>query len=189
MYFIGIVDSPWSETPGFDGYTYHLPGTFLKALPKRTRNRLIRTLRGRSIDSYLPGHSKLPLLVSYSDLIANALGPIQFGPQHYPSILPNWDSTPRHGMNGLVLLDGTPELFRAHLREAVDIVQSREPDHRLIFIKSWNEWAEGNYLEPDSRFGSDYLEVIREELSSLGDVETSIRFDNTNQPITVDLVV
>ena len=33
-----------------------------------------------------------------------------------------------------------------------------------MFIKSWNEWAEGIHLEPDLRFGTGYLAVIRDEL-------------------------
>jgi len=169
IYFVGIVERLWIHTPGFDGYTYHLPGTFVKALPKRQLNKLVRQLRGRSIARYLPGSSKSPLVVPYSSVMGNALRPIEFGEAHYPSVLPNWDSTPRHGLNALVLTDSTPESFRTHLREAIDIVQSRESDHRLIFVKSWNEWAEGNYLEPDSRFGNEYLEIVRDEVSHAGE--------------------
>jgi len=29
-------------------------------------------------------------------------------------------------------------------------------------VKSWNEWAEGNHLEPDHRHGHGYLEVLRD---------------------------
>jgi hypothetical protein len=73
IYFVGIVDRPWSETPGFDGYTYHLPGTFLKTLPKRKLDRLVKTLRGRSLDKYLSNHSRSPLMADYSSLILGAL--------------------------------------------------------------------------------------------------------------------
>lgn len=47
------------------------------------------------------------------------------------------------------------------LEEAIAQVAVRPPEQRLIFIKSWNEWAEGNYLEPDQRFGKAYLDVIQ----------------------------
>ena len=83
----------------------------------------------------------------------------------YPCVIPNWDNTARSGLRGTVLHDSTPDLFRMHLRDALALVQSRTVDQRLVFIKSWNEWAEGNYLEPDKRFGSDYLKVVREEIS------------------------
>jgi hypothetical protein len=85
-------------------------------------------------------------------------------PDRHPCIIPNWDNTPRSGTQGIVLHDSTPELFRIHLRETLDLVQARPLDQRLVFVKSWNEWAEGNYLEPDRRFGSDYLKVFREQV-------------------------
>jgi hypothetical protein len=87
-------------------------------------------------------------------------------PGVYPCVTPNWDNTPRSGVRGYVLHDSTPDLFRIHLRHALKLVQSRPVDERLVFIKSWNEWAEGNYLEPDKKFGLEYLKVVREEVSA-----------------------
>ena len=84
----------------------------------------------------------------------------------YPTVTPNWDNTARSGPRGVVLHNSTPALFRLHLRQALKLVRSREPDRRLVFVKSWNEWAEGNYLEPDQRFGHGYLNVIKEEITS-----------------------
>ena len=82
----------------------------------------------------------------------------------YPCVVPNWDDTPRSGVGGIVLHESTPDLFRVHLRDALGLVQSRPANQRVVFIKSWNEWAEGNYLEPDQKFGHDYLKVVREEI-------------------------
>ena len=86
------------------------------------------------------------------------------GIRNFPCVIPNWDNTPRSGRNGLVLHGSTPELFRLHLRRALDRMSHVPHEHRLVFVKSWNEWAEGNHLEPDQKFGLRYLEVVREEL-------------------------
>ncbi len=79
-----------------------------------------------------------------------------------PTIVPNWDRTPRSGKGALIFTDSTPELFKRHVEDALDIVCKKDEDHRLVFLKSWNEWAEGNYMEPDLRFGHGYLDALRE---------------------------
>ena len=85
--------------------------------------------------------------------------------ESFPCIVPNWDNTPRSGNRGYVLHGSTPQLFKDHLRRALTEVQGRAPDRRMIFVKSWNEWAEGNHLEPDLKWGMAYLKVVAEELS------------------------
>lgn len=82
---------------------------------------------------------------------------------HVP-ILPGWDNTPRTGVNGLVLQGSSPELFQRQVRLALRIGNEEPLEHRLVFLKSWNEWAEGNYMEPDLRFGRRYLEALRDEV-------------------------
>jgi hypothetical protein len=42
------------------------------------------------------------------------------------------------------------------------LVENKETEHKIIFLKSWNEWGEGNYMEPDSVFGKQYLESLRQ---------------------------
>ncbi len=86
--------------------------------------------------------------------------------EYYPMVIPNWDNTPRSGRKGVVLMNSTPELFRLHLRQALSVVREYEESRRILFIKSWNEWAEGNHLEPDHKFGHQYLEAIRDEITT-----------------------
>ena len=81
----------------------------------------------------------------------------------YPCVVPNWDNTPRAGRRGLVLVNDGPEAFRVHLRAALDAVAARPPAQRIVFLKAWNEWAEGNTLEPERVHGRAYLEVVRDE--------------------------
>jgi lipopolysaccharide biosynthesis protein len=82
----------------------------------------------------------------------------------HPCIYPNWDNTPRAGRRGLVITGASPDRFRLHARAAIQAVSDRPSEHRLVFIKSWNEWAEGNYLEPDLEFGHGFLDVLADEL-------------------------
>lgn len=83
----------------------------------------------------------------------------------YPLIIPNWDNTPRSESQGLVLKKSTPELFTKMVRNAIDKVQELYPtEERIIFLKAWNEWAEGNYMEPDLKYGHEYLKALKNAL-------------------------
>ena len=57
-----------------------------------------------------------------------------------------------------------------HLSEAVSLVEDRNPDQRVIFVKSWNEWAETNYLEPDLNWGRAYLEKTLKIIEKRGKI-------------------
>ena len=82
----------------------------------------------------------------------------------FPSIIPGWDHTARSGREGLVLTDSTPDFFEKHVKDVIEVVEDKKKDHKIIFLKSWNEWAEGNYMEPDLRWGKKYLEVLKRQL-------------------------
>ena len=71
----------------------------------------------------------------------------------YPSIFVGWDNTPRRGAQGIIVVNNTPELFGAGLLRLADSVRRSALDEKLIFVNAWNEWAEGNHLEPDRRHG------------------------------------
>jgi hypothetical protein len=82
----------------------------------------------------------------------------------YPSIVPGWDNTPRAGPKGIVLHGANPAAFGRHVRVTLAAVANRPAEERLVFVKSWNEWAEGNYLEPDRKFGHGFLDALRAEV-------------------------
>jgi hypothetical protein len=78
----------------------------------------------------------------------------------YPCIMVGWDNTPRRGREAVVLTGSSPDTFEDGLRELVASVIERPPDDRLVFVNAWNEWAEGNHLEPDRVNGLRYLEAV-----------------------------
>lgn len=107
-----------------------------------------------------------PTVHLYERVIDSLISDRIQGIENFPCVVPNWDNTPRSGRNGLVLHGSTPDLFRRHLRRALDRMRDVPYEHRIVFVKSWNEWAEGNHLEPDRKFGLQYLEVLNEELTN-----------------------
>jgi hypothetical protein len=105
-----------------------------------------------------------PEIYSFPEAMKFFIHPASSNINVYPSIVPNWDNTPRMDRKGVVLTGATPELFREHVRDVLKKIEHKPFENRIAFIKSWNEWAEGNYLEPDQKFGRRYLEVLKEEV-------------------------
>jgi lipopolysaccharide biosynthesis protein len=83
----------------------------------------------------------------------------------HPCVYPNWDNTPRAARRGSVIVDAAPARFERHVRQAVARATLNPERERLVFVKSWNEWAEGNHLEPDRRHGRGWLEALRAGLA------------------------
>ena len=82
----------------------------------------------------------------------------------HPCIIPNWDHSPRSGAKATILTGSTPELFGELIQHAMDTIKNKPAEEQLIFVKSWNEWAEGNYLEPDLEYGHAYLDTIKKKI-------------------------
>jgi hypothetical protein len=78
-----------------------------------------------------------------------------------PTVLTGWDTSPRHATKGKILRNFNPATFRRHLDEVADYIVRRGATDNLVLVKSWNEWAEGNLLEPDDLFGAALLEEYR----------------------------
>ncbi len=106
-------------------------------------------------------------IYSYKDLVSFFVPRLRPSFDAYPCVIPNWDNTPRSGVRGLVFHESSPELFRRHVQDALRFIEDREGEYRLIFLKSWNEWAEGNYMEPDVRYGHGYLQALRDALAGV----------------------
>lgn len=102
-----------------------------------------------------------PFVVPYKCMMKYFVTDAEKAADVIPTIIPNWDHSPRSGIQGLVAHRSEPEYFDEHMAQAMDAIAHKPKDTRIAFVKSWNEWAEGNYLEPDLKYGTRYLEVIK----------------------------
>ncbi|QGF23892.1 glycoside hydrolase family 99-like domain-containing protein [Raineyella fluvialis] len=146
---MGLPTYTSGPADGFDATVYmRLPAA--QDAHSRFRMRAMRKILGG------------PEVYPYSD--SAVVGTVT-GPDIQPVVYPNWDNTPRSRRGGLVLTGATPDKFRRNVEDAVDLLAGRVHDERLLWIKSWNEWAEGNHLEPDLAHGRAWLEALRDGLS------------------------
>ncbi len=97
----------------------------------------------------------------YRKIIRNYFVPEDKWEKVYPSLLPQWDRSPRSGVNG-IYVNSTPNNFKKMIQEALTLLTDKHPEHQILFLKSWNEWAEGNYMEPDLKYGHGFLDVLRD---------------------------
>jgi lipopolysaccharide biosynthesis protein len=81
---------------------------------------------------------------------------------YYPGVCPSWDNTARNKKNPFIFLDSTPDHFKTWLTFHRDHYKPNSSEENFIFINAWNEWAEGNHLEPCRRWGTAYLEAVRD---------------------------
>ena len=72
--------------------------------------------------------------------------------------MPNWDNTPRSREKGFLFEHSSPEIFSKEVKKSIKF--SKQYESQFIVIKSWNEWAEGNYIEPDGKNHNGFLEVL-----------------------------
>ena len=81
-----------------------------------------------------------------------------------PTLIPNWDRTPRAGKASTIYYNDTPEVFGGQIKKALNIIEGKRQEHKILFLQAWNEWAEGNHVEPDIKYGRGYLEVLKSRI-------------------------
>ncbi len=161
IYFIGLCqwtkDHPAVWKMGFDAINsfgsweaaYKLNGK----LYTQARNVITRYLNGFIINR-----------IAYKDIMRTLFTELDKMPNVYPSIIPQWDRTARAGRQAGMYVGSTPELFKKHVQDALAIIAHKPEEHKILILRSWNEWAEGNYVEPDLKYGKGFLNALKEAL-------------------------
>ena len=82
-----------------------------------------------------------------------------------PFLFPQWDHTPRSGRMGDLVRDASPKNFQLQAERVLKLAASKK--NNLVILKSWNEWGEGNFMEPDKTFGRGFIEALRSVVDKL----------------------
>ena len=100
------------------------------------------------------------LYIKYEEYASTCIKKLSENPLSFPCIEPNFDHTPRSGTYARILHNSTPEKWGELCKSIAELYKHRPTEENLVFIKSWNEWGEGNYLEPDQKYGKGYIEEM-----------------------------
>ncbi len=82
-----------------------------------------------------------------------------------PTLIPNFDHSPRSRKNGYILHDSTPNLFKQQCLHTLSNIYHKK--NKLVWLRSWNEWGEGNYMEPDLKYGKAYIIALHEAIDEI----------------------
>lgn len=100
---------------------------------------------------------------NYDDIWKNILRRKPVGEKNIPGAIVDWDNTARKGNKGSYFSGVSPEKFYKYFKQL--IMRTKQVYRQdKIFIFSWNEWAEGGYLEPDEKNKYGYLEAVYKAL-------------------------
>lgn len=165
FYFIGICDQPEMlnkiRQEGYDAInltTHHQAFPFSNNYDTKLK-KFIKILRNK--------YSIKPNIVEYSSAIELMKNDLFYEDKVYPTIIPNWDHTPRSGNFGTCFNNCSPALFSKHVNYLLNTIKDKSEEDQVLFLKSWNEWGEGNYMEPDIKYGDGMLRTLHDCLNSI----------------------
>lgn len=174
----GQQDPASCHRDGLSGFARNEISTIIEDLrPKESRPaesilyRLKKVINKKLYPHFRPTPDEPHIMMAaYSDYVESSMA-ANLETSEYPVIYPNWDNTPRMKNKGYILSNPTAEQFGKLLTSTIGKLHSRHPEEQIIFLKSWNEWAEGNMIEPSRLHGNSYIE----ECSIALKVESRIR--------------
>jgi lipopolysaccharide biosynthesis protein len=103
----------------------------------------------------------------YATIVERMLAKPAPAHKRFPCVTPAWDNTARRqNGNATIFRNSTPELYEHWLNTVVQRELSNPNSDRIVFINAWNEWAEGNHLEPCQKWGHAYLEATQRVLKT-----------------------
>jgi lipopolysaccharide biosynthesis protein len=82
--------------------------------------------------------------------------------------MPGFDNSSRKKDNYLIIKNTSPDVFKYWIKVILENFTPFSKEENLFFINAWNEWAEGNHLEPCQKWGKAFLQKLQEGLNEIG---------------------
>ncbi len=161
LYLIMVGGYNISLKPGFDAEMEFPPYNMPKYMLGYLYNPLYR------LTLHFLGKARFNNTFSYKRYVSELCKRPMFSKyKQFPGVCPSWDNSCRRvNQSFTVLKNSTPKLFQELFDHVYNTFEPFSKDENFIFINAWNEWAEGNHLEPDLKWGRGYLEAIKNVLS------------------------
>ena len=161
IYFIGLENGYFTEDEGLN-YKKEIEKVGFDAINYMRLHPNKQTFWQLQFHRFSKYILRWPILYSYKRQMKWFSNDTDKEENAIPCIIPNWDHTPRSGKRGMVFVGSTPNLFKQHVNDTYERIKHKPYDKRIMIIKSWNEWAEGNYMEPDLKYGYGFLNALND---------------------------
>lgn len=103
-----------------------------------------------------------PLIYDYDNIVRHMLSRPKPPYKLFRGVFPSWDNSARRRNSPAIFINSSPQKYAFWLAQiGWYTCEHFEEDERMIFINAWNEWGEGCHLEPDEKYGLQYLDATR----------------------------
>jgi len=173
LYLVANISGPNTTkeeilNKGYDAVSYQRLGSTMH-IGNKVSDKIVRQLgvRLRKFKGFLV--HRPPFMADYRTIYPSLIKDVDYEEDVIPAVLPQWDHTPRSGWNGSLLVNAKPEYFYLHCKDALNAIKDKK--NPILFVKSWNEWGEGNMMEPDMTYGRGFIEALRKAMDEFSESE------------------
>lgn len=168
FYFVGVLQGSFEFTDDIISQYMDIGLDGINII--RMKDAMVRrSMMKKIIDKASSVLLKIPRIVSYKKASKYFVGDKELRENVFPTIIPNWDHSPRSGRGAFIITNSTPALFAKHIDDVFNTIKHK--NNKLIFLKSWNEWGEGNYMEPDLVFGKQYIKTLKSKVDAFNEMD------------------
>lgn len=103
--------------------------------------------------------------MDYKKYYPEFIQPIDYDIDVIPELIPQWDHSPRSSSRASsIYYNSKPEFFYNHAKDALKAIKDKPEEYQILILKSWNEWGEGNYMEPDLTNGKGFIKALHKAI-------------------------